>query len=90
LQQQKLQEPACAIVAASLQEPDQKIIHRIFLFDSGMLGTSDVGFESVSADIQVGAAKTRLLSPCGSDRLVVPGVIVAFGAIISQNSLCHK
>jgi hypothetical protein len=39
----------------------------------------------VSADVQVDAAKTRLLPPCGSDKLAVPVVIVAFGAIISQN-----
>jgi hypothetical protein len=89
-QQQKLQESACAIVAAFLQEPVPKIIHRIFLFDSCMLGTSDVASESVSADIQVDAAKTRLLSPCGSDRLAVLVVIVAFGAIISQNPLCPE
>jgi hypothetical protein len=50
-----------------------------------MLGTSGVDSESVSADSRVGAAKTRLLSPCGSDRLAVLVVIVAFGAIISQD-----
>jgi hypothetical protein len=37
----------------------------------------------VFADIQVGAAKSRLLSPCDRDRLAVLVVIVAFGAIIS-------
>jgi hypothetical protein len=50
-----------------------------------MLEMSDVDSESVSADFRVGAAKTRLLSPCVSDRLAVLAVIVAFGAIISQD-----
>jgi hypothetical protein len=39
-----------------------------------MLGTSDAGSESVSADIQADAAKARLLSPCGNDRLAGPVV----------------
>lgn len=90
LQQLKMQETACVIVAASLREPDQKTIHRTFLFDGCMLGTSDVGSESVSVDVQADAAKTRFLSPCGSDRLAAPVVIVAFGAIISQNPAGHE
>jgi hypothetical protein len=55
-----------------------------------MLGTSDVGSESVTADVQLDASKTGLLSPCGSDRLAVPVVIVFFGAIIFQNPAGHE
>lgn len=55
-----------------------------------MLGTSDVGFESVSADVQLDSSRTGLLSPCGSDRLAVPVVIVFFGAIIFQNPAGHE
>lgn len=47
-----------------------------------MLGTFDVGSESVSADVQLVVSKTRLLPPCGSDRLAVPVVIASFDAII--------
>jgi hypothetical protein len=54
-----------------------------------MLGMSNVDSESVSVDIQVSTAKSRLLSPCGSNRLAVLVIIVAVGAIISQNPLCQ-
>jgi hypothetical protein len=50
---------------------------------------SNVDSESVSVDFQVGAAKTRLLSPCSSDRLTVLVITVAVSAIISQNPLCQ-
>lgn len=90
LQQHKLQETACVIVAAFLRESNQRLAHRLFLFHCYMLGTSDVGSESVSADVQLDAAKIRLLSPCGSDRLAVPVVIASFGAIIFQNPAVHE
>lgn len=47
-----------------------------------MLGTSGVGFESASADVPLDALKTRLLSPCGDDRLAVHVVIASFGAMV--------